>query len=341
MNEWLNQIAPLLAADGSLMLITVVMAQGSTPREAGAAMVVSARQTADTIGGGHLEWEATAIARALLRDGTRLRTVRFSLGASLGQCCGGAVWLLFERIEPDSALMWRHRAAALARGEHLARTVASIDVQSTWSLLPSGHAHARFARDPDGSSWQFQQQIGEPPFPICIFGAGHVGEALVRVLAPLGAQIDWIDPRDDVFPAGLPANVRTHCTDAPEQAVADAPPGTCFIVLTHSHALDFELCLAIYRRKDFAYFGLIGSATKRAKFEHRLIERGIAPERMDELTCPIGIDGIQSKLPQSIAIGVAAQLLQLRETRMLLQHASQQAASVFADAHCNANGTQR
>jgi len=247
---------------------------------------------------------------------------------------------MFERIDPESALLWRHRAAAVARGEHLARTVNSSDTQSAWSLRPAGPARTGFAREPDGA-WQFEQQIGEPPFPICIFGAGHVGEALVRVLAPLGAQIDWIDTRDDVFPAELPANVRTLTTDAPEQAAADAPPGTCFIVLTHSHALDFELCMAIYRRKDFAYFGLIGSATKRARFEHRLLERGITPERLEELTCPIGIAGIQSKLPQSIAIGVAAQLLQLRETRLLLQHASQHAASALADAHCNSNGTQR
>lgn len=340
MKDWLNQIPPLLGADGPLVLVTVAQAQGSTPREAGAAMVVSATQTADTIGGGHLEWEATAIARALLRDGTPLRTVRFSLGASLGQCCGGAVWLLFERIEPDSALMWRHRAAAVARGDHLARSVASGDAQSAWQVLPGGHAHTGFVCEADGR-WQFAQQIGEPPFPICIFGAGHVGEALVRVLAPLGAQIDWVDTRDDVFPAELPAKVRTLSTDAPEQAVADAPPGTCFIVLTHSHALDFDLCLAIYRRKDFAYFGLIGSATKRARFEHRFFERGIGTERFEELTCPIGIAGIQSKLPQSIAIGVAAQLLQQRETRLLLQRASQHTASALADAHCNSNGTQR
>lgn len=340
MTEWLEQIAPLLGAEGALVLVTVAQAKGSTPREAGAAMLVSATQTADTIGGGHLEWEATAIARALLRDGTPLRTVRFSLGASLGQCCGGAVWLLFERIEPDSALMWRHRAAAVARGDHLARSVASGDAQSTWKVLPGGHAHTGFVREADGQ-WQFEQQLGEPPFPICIFGAGHVGEALVRVLAPLGAQIDWIDTREGVFPHELPAKVRTLSTDAPEQAVADAPTGTCFIVLTHSHALDFELCLAIYRRKDFAYFGLIGSATKRARFEHRFAERGIGTERFEELTSPIGIAGIQSKLPQSIAIAVAAQLLQQRETRLLLQRASQHAASALADAHCNSNGSQR
>ncbi|WP_374515399.1 xanthine dehydrogenase accessory protein XdhC [Niveibacterium sp.] len=340
MKDWLTQLAPLLGTDGALVLVTVAQAQGSTPREAGAAMLVSATQAADTIGGGHLEWEATAIARALLRDGTSLRTVRFSLGASLGQCCGGAVWLLFERIEPDSALMWRHRAAAVARGEHLARFVTSRDAQSTWSLLPAGRGSTNFTRAP-GDEWQFEQQIGEPPFPISIFGAGHVGEALVRVLAPLGAQIDWIDTREDAFPAELPSNVRMVSTDIPEQAVADAPPGTCFIVLTHSHALDFDLSLAIFRRKDFAYFGLIGSATKRARFEHRLMERGVAPERLEALTCPIGIAGIRSKLPQSIAIAVAAQLLQLRETRLLLQRASLHAASHLAHAHCNSNGSPR
>jgi len=112
--------------------------------------------------------------------------------------------------------------------------------------------------------------------------------------------------------------------------VHDAPPGTSFIVLTHDHAQDFELCLAIYRRDDFVYFGMIGSASKRARFEHRLIERGVPAERLEELTCPIGVNGIESKQPQSIAIAVAAQLLQLREARMRLAQASRPAAEAQA-----------
>jgi len=209
MNEWLEKLAPMLGADGPLVLVTVAQTLGSTPREAGASMIVGTTQTADTIGGGHLEWEAIAIARALLRDGTKLRTVRFSLGASLGQCCGGAVWLLFERIEADSALMWRHRAGEVARGAGLSRSVASSDLQSEWSLLPGGYSRAGFERNGDGA-WRLDQQVGEPPFPIRIFGAGHVGEAIVRVLAPLGTQIDWVDSRENIFPPDLPACVRAR-----------------------------------------------------------------------------------------------------------------------------------
>ena len=329
MNEWLEKLAPMLGADGPLVLVTVAQTLGSTPREAGASMIVGPTQTAGTIGGGHLEWETIAIARALLRDGTKLRTVRFSLGASLGQCCGGAVWLLFERIEADSALLWRHRAGEVARGAGLSRAVASSDEHSEWTLLPGGYSRAGFERNADGA-WRLDQQIGEPPFPIRIFGAGHVGEALVRVLAPLGTQIDWIDSREGVFPTDLPACVRTVREENPADAVDDAPPGTSFIVLTHDHAQDFELCMAIYRRDDFAYFGMIGSASKRARFEHRLIARGVSAERLEELTCPIGVNGIESKQPQSIAIAVAAQLLQLREVRMKLAQASRPAAAAEA-----------
>lgn len=318
MSDWLNLLPQWLASEGALVLVTVAQTQGSTPREAGASMLVAASRTADTIGGGHLEWEAIAIARALLRDGAPVRTVRFALGASLGQCCGGAVWLLFERIAPDTALLWRHRAEAVARGEYLTRTVASHAGSSAWSLVARDQTRADLVREPDGA-WRFAQTVGAAPFPVCLFGAGHVGEALVRVLAPLGAQIDWVDPREGVFPEVLAPNVRALHDDSPAQRVAEAPAGTYFLVLTHSHALDFELCQAIFRRNDFAYFGLIGSATKRARFEHRLTERGVASERLEAMVCPIGIAGIDAKQPQAIAIAVAAQLLQLRETLRALQ----------------------
>jgi len=150
------------------------------------------------------------------------------------------------------------------------------------------------------------------PMHVVLFGAGHVGHALVRLLGMLPCVVQWVDERDELFPDEVPANVQIEATDTPAAIVDEAPPGAYFIVMTHNHALDFELTERIIRRRDFAWFGLIGSKTKRVKFERRLLERGVAEERLVEMTCPIGVAGIVDKAPSSIAVAVAAQLVQLR-----------------------------
>lgn len=150
------------------------------------------------------------------------------------------------------------------------------------------------------------------PMHVVLFGAGHVGHALVTLLGMLPCVVQWVDERDELFPDEVPANVQIEATDTPAAIVDEAPAGAYFIVMTHNHALDFELSERIMRRRDFAWFGLIGSQTKRVKFERRLIERGVAAARMDEITCPIGVAGIVDKAPSSIAVAVAAQLMQMR-----------------------------
>ncbi|CAG9223903.1 XdhC protein (assists in molybdopterin insertion into xanthine dehydrogenase) [Paraburkholderia tropica] len=150
------------------------------------------------------------------------------------------------------------------------------------------------------------------PMHVVLFGAGHVGHALVTLLGMLPCVVQWVDERDELFPDEVSANVQIEATDTPAAIVDTAPPGAYFIVMTHNHALDFELSLRIMKRRDFAWFGLIGSKTKRVKFERRLVERGVARERMDEITCPIGVTGIVDKAPSSIAVAVAAQLMQMR-----------------------------
>lgn len=150
------------------------------------------------------------------------------------------------------------------------------------------------------------------PMHVVLFGAGHVGHALVTLLGMLPCVVQWVDERDELFPDEVPANVQIEATDTPAAIVDEAPPGAYFIVMTHNHALDFDLSLRIMERGDFAWFGLIGSKTKRVKFERRLIDRGVAAERMSEMTCPIGVPGIVDKAPSSIAVAVAAQLMQMR-----------------------------
>jgi xanthine dehydrogenase accessory factor len=147
--------------------------------------------------------------------------------------------------------------------------------------------------------------------PLWIFGAGHVGQALIRLLSPLDLfDITWVDSRPGLLPSGLPDCVTTQACAAPTDRVDTAPPGTHYVVLTHDHALDYELCRLILARADAGWLGLIGSASKSARFRSRLLRDGISRERLSALNCPIGIDGIASKLPAAIAIAIAAQLLQ-------------------------------
>lgn len=156
----------------------------------------------------------------------------------------------------------------------------------------------------------------EPILPeadtVLLFGAGHVGKALVSVLADLPFRVRWIDEREGEFPADVPANVQVHISDRPVELVESAPEGAFYLVTTHSHALDFRVTEAVLRRGDSAYAGLIGSKTKRARFEKGFRKLGIDHGR---LVCPMGIEGIAGKHPKTIAVAVVAQLLQVAEVR--------------------------
>lgn len=151
-----------------------------------------------------------------------------------------------------------------------------------------------------------------PRFVLQLYGAGHVGRAIAQLLAGIDCDVQWIDERDTEFPAiALPGHIDKLCVDAVEAEVRHAPPGACYLVLTHSHDLDQRITETILQRGDFRYCGLIGSATKRARFMHRFEQRGIAADVLARLTCPIGLPGIQGKEPEVIAVSVVAQLLSL------------------------------
>lgn len=173
-----------------------------------------------------------------------------------------------------------------------------------------GAVTLRFARldTPALAAWP----CPAPRFHLQLYGAGHVGRAIVQALAPLPVRVDWIDEREEEFPpeATLPAHTRRVCVDGVEAEVAEAPPGAFYLVLTHRHDLDLRISQAILARGDFGFFGLIGSRTKRARFIHRFETYGIAPEAIARMTCPIGVPGIEGKEPEVIALSVVAQLLQ-------------------------------
>lgn len=165
----------------------------------------------------------------------------------------------------------------------------------------------------DEGQWSRWPEVA-PRFHLQLYGAGHVGQALVRLLATLPCRVQWIDQREDSFPtqwpSGWPPQVERLCVDSVEAEVDAAPPGACYLVMTHQHDLDLRVTEAIVRRGDFRYFGLIGSKTKRARFEHRLLERGLDAATIARITCPIGVSGITGKEPEVIAMAVAAELLQ-------------------------------
>jgi xanthine dehydrogenase accessory factor len=254
----------LLARAESAVVVSVAEVKGSAPREAGTHMIVTAKASHGTIGGGTLEWEAILQARAMLDGGEDIATMKLPLGPELGQCCGGFVSLRLQRA--DAAL-----------GEELAA---------------------------------LEEREREKLPLVLLFGAGHVGKALARALAPLPLRVRWVDGRDDAFPDPAIEGPEVVVSGRLLEEVEAAPAGAAYLVLTHSHALDSMLCAAALQRGDFAYLGLIGSRTKRRQFERAFRDLGIADERIARLVCPIGGGRIRDKRPAVIAALVAAELLE-------------------------------
>lgn len=341
MNPWLNA-----APAGPAVLVTVAITEGSVPREAGAHMLVTADAQADTIGGGHLELCALEVARAMLREADAAanaagsgraapapQLLRYALGPTLGQCCGGVVYLAYELVDAALAQVlaqlrlhqrsdcWRVSALDGAATTLLldadGSVLAATETPASISALLPAFDYARSTqvlRDDAGRRW-LADAVLAPRAHLLLFGAGHVGAAIVRLLGQLPCTVSWIDEREDMFPAEVPANVRIEATDTPEALVDSAPAGASYLVLTHSHALDQRLSEAIVARADVGWFGLIGSQTKRVQFERRMAARGLPAERIAAMVCPIGLPGIRSKLPAVIATSVCAQLLMIWETQ--------------------------
>ena len=254
-------------------MVTVTKAEGSTPREEGAQMLVTACGYHGTIGGGTLEWLAMAEAQSLLGKPKSIRTLTKSLGPDLGQCCGGRMTLRLESFTTADVAEVEQRTIVIDELTHL----------NLW-------------------------------------GAGHVGRALIMSLAPLPFKVTWWDVRDNAFPSAVPENV-TCRRGAPQ----DMQPGLV-LVMTHSHALDFDIVDFALRHHHFPQVGLIGSDTKAARFRKRLLDGGHGPDAMRRLTCPIGSKSIRSKLPAAIAASVAVQLLQWQEMLKAQKYPAQLAA---------------
>lgn len=296
--DFLPDFLKHLAAEDAVV-VSIESTQGSVPREAGTWMAVFADHTVGTIGGGHVEFEAIAEARAMLSTSKAQFTTQFTaetntaapthpfskryvLGPSLGQCCGGVMTVHYEKYSRI--------------GNKYAGYSQKMPLDLTFNPI---------------SSPKLQN--------VALFGGGHVGKALVRILSTLPMQVVWVDSRDEIFPTELPNNVVCEHSDPVHAAVNDLDvisAGSHVLIMSFSHAEDLDIvaaCLLRQRaRADLPFIGLIGSKTKWATFRHRLEDRGFSAAELAHITCPIGVQGIKGKEPEVIAVGVAAQLLQLR-----------------------------
>ena len=177
-----------------------------------------------------------------------------------------------------------------------------------------GVVHLQFEVLGPADAASLPTRLQGPRVPVALFGGGHVGHALARVLAPLPFALTWIDSRDGIFPSAPPEGLVCEHSEPVHMAVPTLPAGSRVLIMSFSHAEDLDVVAACLRRQrqqqDLPFIGLIGSKTKWATFSHRLAERGFSPAELAQVTCPIGVPGIHGKQPEVIAVAVAAQLLQ-------------------------------
>ncbi|PWJ21945.1 xanthine dehydrogenase accessory protein XdhC [Jannaschia seohaensis] len=274
-----RRIFHALEAHGPFARIVIAKTRGSAPRETGTDMFVWSDRIDGTIGGGALEWRAMAVAREVLESGVP-KVLRLPLGPALNQCCGGAVTLVIERIDAVPPKDWVRRI----EGDAPEPSRPALGLKSGWMREKSTR-----------TGWR-----------VNVWGAGHVGRALVDVLHPLpDFAVVWYDIAKARFPAAPPV-MHVVSTDLPRNMASCATTDDHLIV-THSHDLDLALCHAALTW-GFGRCGLIGSATKWARFQSRLRDLGHSDDAIARIDCPIG-DPTLGKHPQAIAVGVAARLL--------------------------------
>lgn len=280
-----------VARHGAVVRILVVAVAGSVPRGAGTSMLVWEGGEDGTIGGGELENQAVREARAMLGRPAPPTLRAVPLGPALGQCCGGSVTLAWERFD----------AAILPDAVPYARPLGGTT--SARPLADPRPGASPLVRD----GWLIEA-APEPGRPLWVWGAGHVGRAVVNVLAPWpGVAITWIDLGPDRFPGAVPPGVTLLPAAEPPTLVRYAPPQADHLIVTRSHELDLQLCHALLGH-GFASLGLIGSATKFVRFRGRLTALGHTSAQISRIACPIG-DPALGKHPQAIAVGVAAALI--------------------------------
>jgi xanthine dehydrogenase accessory factor len=294
MNDWASRALEALERGEPAALVSVLAIEGSAPREAGARMLVTEETSVGSIGGGNLEFQAIIQARkSLTQPPGEWRIQDYPLGPFLQQCCGGRVRLLIERLEPGQA-GWI--ANASEPGQHRLETVLTPRRLERRFVEAADIAPIGARGTIPAAGERMLEVFGTPLTPLLLFGAGHVGRAIARILEGLPFALAWHDEREG--------------SERSEMARLAREAQGAVLILTHDHGLDYELTAAALRGTA-RFIGLIGSATKRARFRRRLAGDGFDAAALDRVICPIGLPGITGKAPEVIAVAVAAQLLRI------------------------------
>ena len=304
MSDWLRWLRDWASGHEPGALISVLATEGSAPRGTGTRMLVTTDALCGTIGGVRLEYLAVEQARAILDlPPGSWRVQDYPLGPLLGQCCGGRVRLMIEHMD-RAALDWLSEAAP----EDM--LVSTLNEGAVARRIVPGAAPAPLSArgDRPGAGTIVSERIGQRARPLYLFGAGHVGQALARHATGLPFRLAWFDTRPEQQHI---AGVTLVDAQAVETCIAEAPADAAIVIMTHDHALDYSLTRAALARDPLAFVGLIGSATKKARFLARLRKDGLHEDAIARLTSPIGINGVDGKEPDVIAIATLAQLLQL------------------------------
>ena len=304
----LKTLREAIEKHGAVARLVVAAYEGSSPREVGASMLVWASGKSGTIGGGALEYQSILRARERLSKGlTDPLLSHEPLGPKLGQCCGGRVSLLTEIYDKE-------RVISLSQEKIIARPVTGAppkELPLFLQRLISKYRKSGVLPAPHLSQGWMIEPVENPRQEMWIWGAGHVGRAMVDVLLPLpDFAITWVDVARDRFPETIPENLTPIWSEMPNILADHAPKSAHHLILTYSHALDLELCHRLLNH-GFGWLGLIGSETKWLRFCSRLQQLGHKRAAINRITCPIG-DPRLGKHPQQIAIGVAVQLLKLK-----------------------------
>ncbi|MCE2517023.1 MAG: xanthine dehydrogenase accessory protein XdhC [Alphaproteobacteria bacterium] len=298
-HHWLDDLIHELEAGRDACRVVVARVDGSTPREAGAAMMVYQNHFTGTIGGGQLEHDAQLAARqAMVKQQAKTTQApwkNYPLGPALGQCCGGYVVVMTEVIRASDLALWKQLAASRRR----------------FIAHPDNASAPPFAADEDGAV--LVSAITPPLTPLYLYGAGHVGRHIIDLSFGLPLDRTWVDTSDDRFPDHIPPDVTKLVAAEPAQLARYAPDGAIHLVMSYSHQIDLEVCLAVMQENRFSQLGLIGSATKKSRFISRLKTAGVRPDHLNRLICPVGLDAITGKAPFRVALSITAQLAQWTE----------------------------
>lgn len=291
-----STLKKVVNSNGPVARILILEVKGSTPRGSGTDMYVWAGGIHGTIGGGNLEFEAIKSAHKLFE--TRKTNIKsYPLGPQLGQCCGGFVKIVTEYYDEKDVVNLRNENLNV-------RSISgTTEAPQTVKELVKKHSTRRISLDHTLSNGWLIEKIITEKAPIWIWGAGHVGSAILSLLAPMpNLEVFWLDTDASRFPNLEFSNVHKIVYDTPDKFVKRAQPDAEHLILTYSHKIDLEICNEILKH-DFKWAGLIGSKTKFTRFKTKLLSIGHSEEKIDQIECPIGYKKY-GKHPQHIALGV-------------------------------------